>query len=147
LCSVSEAEGDSQQTYRRVADWLRRLDAELKAADRAEGTSLEEEMLSLHDELEELGLVQLLTAAESVPIAPDNLPDTLSDVGQGGVADVVHLAGVDLAAHDLLDEPGLPFARLPSPNFGRLSSGWSDVRSLAESVRSGAGGALWFRCW
>src|SRR5664279_4040163 len=34
-------------------------------------------------------------------------------VGQGGVADVLHDAGVEAAAHDLVDEPGFTFHGLP----------------------------------
>lgn len=76
---MTEARGDSQQAHRNVADWLRRPDAEFKAADRAVGTPLEEEDLAVHAELKALGPVPLRTAAASVPIAGDDLPDSLRD--------------------------------------------------------------------
>jgi hypothetical protein len=50
--------------------------------------------------------------------------------GQDGLADVVELAAGDLAAHDLVDEPGLPFDALPSPNFE------SAVNSMDETARA-----------
>jgi hypothetical protein len=45
-------------------------------------------------------------------------------VGEDGVSDVVEVPAGDLATYDLVDKPGLPLARLPSPNvrardFGR----------------------------
>lgn len=86
MVPVPDEDADAHETYRRVGDRLRDLDSRLQDVDSVRDSTIESEMLRLHDELDELGLLQLLTPGELVPISPDNLPDTLSD--RAGVAAV-----------------------------------------------------------